>query len=116
MLTQFRECLEIKEYQQSYATAAENAIRAGFDGVELHSANGYLPDQFLQDVSNKRADEYGGSIENRTRFSLETLEGIVNAIGAEKTGIRLSPWGTFNGIHVSFSLTPLQADWDMIQT
>ena len=81
--------------------AAENAIRAGFDGVELHSANGYLPDQFLQDVSNKRVDEYGGSIENRVRFSLETLEGIVNAIGAEKTGIRLSPWSEFNGMLVS---------------
>ncbi|KAF7798995.1 hypothetical protein EIP86_010224 [Pleurotus ostreatoroseus] len=91
---------EIKEYQQSYVAAAENAIRAGFDGVELHSANGYLPDQFLQDVSNKRTDEYGGSIENRTRFSLEILEGIVNAIGAEKTGIRLSPWGGFNDMRM----------------
>ncbi|KAF7798996.1 hypothetical protein EIP86_010226 [Pleurotus ostreatoroseus] len=91
---------EIKEYQRSYVAAAENAIRAGFDGVELHSANGYLPDQFLQDVSNKRVDEYGGSIENRARFSLEILEGIVNAIGAEKTGIRLSPWSEFNDMRM----------------
>ena len=79
------ELVEIKEYQQLYVAAAENAVRAGFDGVEFHNANGYLPDQFLQDVSNKRTDEYGGSIENRARFSLEVLEGIVNAIGAEKT-------------------------------
>ncbi|KAF7798994.1 hypothetical protein EIP86_010223 [Pleurotus ostreatoroseus] len=91
---------EIKEYQQLYVAAAENAVRAGFDGVELHNANGYLPDQFLQDVSNKRTDEYGGSIENRARFSLEVLEGIVNAIGAEKTGIRLSPWGRFNDMRM----------------
>lgn len=100
MLTQPWDPVEIKEYQQFYITASENAVRAGFDGVELHNANGYLPDQFLQDVSNKRTDAYGGSIENRSRFTLETLEGIVKAIGAEKTGIRLSPWGNFNGTHI----------------
>ena len=113
MLTQFCELVEIKEYQQLYVAAAENAVRAGFDGVELHNANGYLPDQFLQDISNKRTDEYGGSIENRARFSLEVLEGIVNAIGAEKTGIRLSPWGRFNGMPISSNDTSWGAKCDL---
>lgn len=70
---------------------------AGFDGVEIHGANGYLIDQFLQDVSNKRTDDYGGTIENRARFGLEVADAIVAKIGAERTGIRLSPWGTFGG-------------------
>ncbi|CCL99890.1 uncharacterized protein FIBRA_01915 [Fibroporia radiculosa] len=86
---------EIKEYLETYATAARNAVRAGFDGVEIHSANGYLLDQFLQDVSNKRTDEYGGSIENRTRFALEVVDAISKAIGAPRVGIRISPWGQF---------------------
>lgn len=71
---------------------------AGFDGVEIHGANGYLVDQFIQDVSNKRTDEYGGSIENRARFALEVVDAIAEKIGAEKTGIRMSPWGAFNGM------------------
>ena len=78
-------------------TAAENAIRAGFDGVELHGANGYFIDQFIQDVTNRRTDEYGGTIENRARFVLEVVDSICNAIGGNKVGIRLSPWGEFNG-------------------
>ncbi|PSR72861.1 hypothetical protein PHLCEN_2v11274 [Hermanssonia centrifuga] len=87
---------EIKEYVQLFATAASNAVhRAGFDGIELHNANGYLPDQFLQNVTNKRIDEYGGSIENRSRFTLEILEAISKEIGQERTAIRLSPWGRF---------------------
>jgi NADPH2 dehydrogenase len=90
-------CLEIKEYTQLYSTAAENAIRAGFDGVEIHGANGYLIDQFNQDVSNKRMDEYGGSIENRGRFALEVVGAVSKAVGAHKAGIRFSPWGDFNG-------------------
>lgn len=83
-----------------YAQAAANAVhKAGFDGIEVHGANGYLVDQFLQDVSNNRADEYGGSIENRARFALEVLDAIVKAVGTEKkVGIRLSPWETFQGL------------------
>ena len=89
---------EIKEYVQLYATAASNAVhRAGFDGVEIHGANGYLIDQCLQDVSNNRTDEYGGSIENHARFCLEVVDAVSKAIGANRTGIRFSPWGTFQG-------------------
>lgn len=83
---------------QLYATAARNAIRAGFDGVEIHGANGYLIDQFNQDVTNKRTDEYGGSVENRARFALEVTNAVCEAIGEERTGIRFSPWGAFNGV------------------
>ncbi|KAJ7155101.1 hypothetical protein C8R46DRAFT_1116989 [Mycena filopes] len=86
---------EIKEYVALYAQAAKNAIEAGFDGVEAHTANGYLPDQFLQDTSNKRTDEYGGSVENRARFTLEIIDAIVAAIGASRTSLRLSPWSPF---------------------
>jgi NADPH2 dehydrogenase len=89
---------EIGEYVQLYATAARNAVlRVGFDGVEIHAAFGYLLDQFLQTNSNKRTDLYGGSVENRVRFVLEVTEAIVNAVGANKVGIRLSPWSTFQG-------------------
>ncbi len=88
---------EIGEYVQLYATAARNAILAGFDGVEIHSANGYLPDQFLQTNSNTRTDSYGGSVENRARFVLELTDAVVNAVGAKKVGIRISPWSTFQG-------------------
>lgn len=82
---------------QDYAQAAKNAVEAGFDGVEIHSANGYLLDQFLQDVSNDRTDEYGGSIERRSRFTLEVVKAVSDAIGADRTGIRLSPWNDFQG-------------------
>ncbi|KAH9958394.1 hypothetical protein BGW80DRAFT_1184876 [Lactifluus volemus] len=85
---------EIKEYVQLYAEAARNAIKAGFDGVELHAANGYLLDQFLQTTSNQRADEYGGSIKNRLRFPLEIIDAVVKAVGAERTAVRISPWST----------------------
>ncbi|KAI0076972.1 NADH:flavin oxidoreductase/NADH oxidase [Panus rudis PR-1116 ss-1] len=91
---------EIQEYVQTYAKAASNAIEAGFDGVEIHGANGYLIDQFLQDVSNTRTDQYGGSIENRARFALEVIDAIVKAIGAKRVGIRLSPWGTFQDMRM----------------
>ena len=80
-----------------FRNAAECAIRAGFDAVEIHSANRYLLDQFLQDVSNNRTDEYGGSVENRCRFALEVVDVVTSAIGADRTGIRLSPWGQFQG-------------------
>ncbi|OJA11927.1 hypothetical protein AZE42_12342, partial [Rhizopogon vesiculosus] len=81
---------EIKEYIATYATAAKNAIRAGFDGVEVQGAYGHLVDQFIQDVSNHRTDEYGGSIENRARFPLEIVDAVVEAVGAERTAIRLT--------------------------
>ncbi|EPQ51315.1 FMN-linked oxidoreductase [Gloeophyllum trabeum ATCC 11539] len=88
----------LKEYVQLYATAAKNAVHgAGFDGVEVHCANGYLPDQFLQDICNKRTDEYGGSVENRCRFPLEIVQAITEVVGVRKTGVRISPWGTFGG-------------------
>ena len=90
--------IEIQEYIQLYAKAAANAVhRAGFDGVEVHGANGYLIDQFLQTTSNKRTDEYGGSVENRCRFALEIVDAVIKEVGAEKTGMRLSPWGQTNG-------------------
>ncbi|CCA71265.1 probable NADPH2 dehydrogenase chain OYE2 [Serendipita indica DSM 11827] len=86
---------EIKKYVGLFSKAAENALEAGFDGVEVHGANGYLIDQFIQDVCNKRTDEYGGSVENRTRFALEVTDAVTHAVGQERTGIRLSPWSTF---------------------
>ena len=89
---------EIKEVVQLHAQAAKNAVfKAGFDGVEIHGANGYLFDQFLQDVSNTRSDEYGGSIENRSRFALEVMDAVVDAVGPERVGVRLSPWSTYQG-------------------
>lgn len=82
---------ELPGIVDAYRKGAANAIRAGFDGVEIHGANGYLLDQFLRDGTNKRTDEYGGSIENRARLMLEVTATIVAEIGAERTGIRLSP-------------------------
>ncbi|XKK38969.1 alkene reductase [Nocardiopsis sp. ARC36] len=78
-----------------YGQAARNARAAGFDGVELHAANGYLIDQFLQDGSNHRTDRYGGSIENRARLLLEALDALIDAVGADRVGVRLSPSSTF---------------------
>lgn len=92
---------EIQQYVKDYAQAAKNAITAGFDGVEIHNANGYLLDQFLQDVSNKRTDQYGGSIENRARFPLEVLAAVTNAIGQDRTGIRISPFSTFQDMKMA---------------
>ncbi|BAT61904.1 N-ethylmaleimide reductase [Variibacter gotjawalensis] len=82
---------EIAAAVKDYAQAARNAVEAGFDGVEIHGANGYLIDQFLRDGINKRTDNYGGSIENRARFLLEVVDAVVAAIGKERVGIRLSP-------------------------
>ncbi|KAJ7301820.1 hypothetical protein DFH08DRAFT_794918 [Mycena albidolilacea] len=90
---------EIHEYAELYATAASNAVhKAGFDGVEIHSANGYLLDQFLQDVSNVRTDAYGGGPENRCRFTLEVVDAVVAAVGPKKVGIRISPWNTYQNM------------------
>ena len=95
MLTIF---LEVKEYVQLYARAASNAVHlAGFDGIELHGAGGYLINQFLHETVNDRTDEYGGSIENRARFTLEVLEACVKAVGASRVAIRFSPWEFYNG-------------------
>lgn len=89
---------EIKQYVNDYAQAARNSIEAGADGVEIHSANGYLLNQFLDPISNKRTDEYGGSIENRARFVLEVIDAVTEAIGSDKVGIRFSPYGTFGAM------------------
>lgn len=88
----------IQLFINDYATAARNAIAAGFDAVEIHGANGYLCDQFLQDVCNKRMDRWGGSIENRARFGFEVAKAVAAAIGADRTGYRMSPWSPFQGM------------------
>ncbi|KAJ5888287.1 Aldolase-type TIM barrel [Penicillium taxi] len=89
---------EIEEWIADYAQAARNAIAAGFDGVEIHGANGYLIDQFIQDTCNKRTDRWGGSVENRSRFALEVTRAVVEAVGADRTSIRLSPFSPFQGM------------------
>lgn len=89
---------DIQAAIQEYAASAKLAIRAGFDGVELHGANGYLIDQFLNTASNQRKDKWGGSVENRIRFAIDVARATVKAIGAERVGIRLSPYGAFNGM------------------
>jgi N-ethylmaleimide reductase len=85
--------LELKTTVKEFENAAKLALNAGFDGVELHGANGYLLEQFLSPISNHRVDEYGGSIENRCRFVLEVVDSVSKAIGSNKTAIRLSPFG-----------------------
>ncbi|BDU55173.1 alkene reductase [Limnohabitans sp. TEGF004] len=89
---------EVQEVVQQFRQAAANAIRAGFDGVEIHGANGYLVDQFIRDGANQRTDAYGGSIENRCRFALEVVDACVAEIGAGRVGIRLSPLTPFNDL------------------
>lgn len=89
---------EINQIKQDYKQAARNAMEAGFDGVELHAAFGYLPDQFLADSANHRTDNYGGSHENKNRFVLEVMQELVNAVGNDKAAIRLSPTSTYNNI------------------
>lgn len=89
---------EIAATVQDYVKASKNAIEAGFDGVEVHGANGYLVDQFLQSVSNTRTDAYGGSVENRIRFLKEILEGVTAVIPRERVWLRLSPNGAFQGM------------------
>jgi N-ethylmaleimide reductase len=89
---------EIPDIIEDYAQSARNAIEADFDGVEIHGANGYLIDQFLKDGTNKRSDKYGGSLQNRSRFAVEVVEAVSDAIGSERTGIRLSPVGRNQGI------------------
>jgi len=99
---------DIKATIAEYAQAAKNAIAAGFDGIELHSANGYLLEQFIRPNSNQRTDRYGGSIENRARFVLEVAEAVTGAIGKDRVGIRLSPFGVFNDMPL---YTAMEADY-----
>jgi N-ethylmaleimide reductase len=89
---------EIPGIVDDYRKAAERAKAAGFDGVELHAGNGYLPDQFLQDGINKRTDLYGGSIENRSRFLLQVVEAMVSVWGGNRVAVRIAPSGTWNGV------------------
>lgn len=95
------ETAEVYDVIAQYRVGAENAKRAGFDGVEVHGANGYLIDQFLRDGTNQRTDEWGGSVEKRARFALEVTKAVVEVWGADRVGIRLSPNGTFNDMYDS---------------
>jgi N-ethylmaleimide reductase len=90
------ETAEISGVIAAYRQGAENALKAGFDGVEIHGANGYLIEQFLQSHTNLRTDRYGGSVENRTRFLLEVTEAVIGVWGADRVGVRLSPYGVAN--------------------
>ncbi|KAL1534919.1 12-oxophytodienoate reductase 1 [Salvia divinorum] len=87
---------EIRGIVNDFRLAARNAIEAGFDGVEIHGANGFLIEQFMKDQVNNRTDEYGGSLENRCRFALEVAEAMIEEIGAKRVGMRLSPYSDFN--------------------
>ncbi len=90
---------EIKEYINFFGISTANAVhKAGFDGVEIHGANGFLVDEFIQSVSNVRDDEYGGSIENRVRFPLEVIEWVTREVGADRVGLSLSPWNRDQGV------------------
>jgi N-ethylmaleimide reductase len=108
---------EVSEVVESFRQGAKNALAAGFDGVEIHGANGYLIEQFLQSHTNLRTDRYGGSIENRARFLMEIAQAVIEVWGADRVGVRLSPYGVANGSgeadpmplysHVVKSLDPL---------
>ncbi|MCB5206855.1 alkene reductase [Methylovorus mays] len=111
------ELAELPGIVADYAAATKHALEAGFDGVEVHAANGYLLDQFLRDGSNKRTDQYGGSLENRSRLLLEVVNAVVAVAGADKVGVRISPLNPFNDMadsnpqalfnHVADVLSPL---------
>jgi len=89
---------EVSGVIEEYRQASRRAIEAGFDGVELHAASGYLPEQFLSSGSNQRQDAYGGNVENRARFVLETLKAMVDEVGGDRVGIKISPEMNFNSI------------------
>ena len=97
---------EIYQYINDFAQAARNAMVAGFDGVEIHGANGYLIDQFTQTPCNQRSDQWGGSIANRSRFLLEVTRAVVAAIGAPRVGVKLSPWSQYLGMGIMDDLVP----------
>jgi len=88
---------DIERAISEYAAAADLAVKAGFDGVELHGANGYLLEQFLNVASNQRRDRWGGTVENRLRFAIEVVKRVATAIGPDRIGMRISPYGVFNG-------------------
>lgn len=100
---------EIASITDDYVRAAQNAMRAGFDGVQLHAANGYLIDQFLSDNSNFRSDDYGGSLENRLRLLLEVTRALAAEVGLERTGVRLSPNGEVQGVRDSQLVSTFRA-------
>ncbi|MCF0074955.1 alkene reductase [Dyadobacter sp. CY261] len=89
---------EIRQTIKDYGQAAKNAIEAGFDGVELHAANGYLPSQFLAESANQRTDEYGGSIPNKARFVLEVMQELISAVGGDRVGIKISPFHPYGNM------------------
>lgn len=95
--------VDIAHVIDEYVTAAKNAIAAGFDGVEIHAASGYLPNQFLASNANQRTDEYGGHYKNRARFVIELIDAVTAAIGSDKVGIKFSPGMAFNDIHIADS-------------
>ncbi|EAR89566.2 FAD/FMN-binding family oxidoreductase (macronuclear) [Tetrahymena thermophila SB210] len=99
---------DIKTVIEEFRQGAVNAKEAGFDGIQLHGANGYLVDQFLKDGTNHRTDEYGGSIENRARFLFEALDALISVFGADKVGIKLSPTGRYNDMYDSNPLESLK--------
>lgn len=106
---------EIPGLIQYYGAAAQRALKAGFDGVEIHGANGYLPDQFLQDGTNKRTDDYGGSIENRARFLKEVTQAAIDVWGPDRVGVRLTPSGSYGSMsdsnrHATFSYVAAMLD------
>ena len=101
---------DLKSTKEEFVQAAKNALAAGFDGVELHGANGYLLEQFIRPNSNQRTDQYGGPIENRARFVLEVVDAVIAAIGRDKVGIRLSPSGVFNDM-APLALDAMEADY-----
>jgi len=111
------ETAEVAGIVEAFRQGASNAMKAGFDGVEIHGANGYLIEQFLQSRSNLRTDQYGGSIENRARFLMEITQAVIGVWGANRVGVRLSPYGIANGsgeadpmplyAHVVQALNPL---------
>ena len=115
------ETSEIAGVVQQFIDGARNAKRAGFDGIELHGANGYIIDQFLRDGSNQRTDAYGGSVQNRVRFLLEITEGVVAVWGGDRVSVRLSPTGPFNDMrdsnplatfsHAARELSARQVGW-----
>ncbi len=104
---------DIADAVEEYRIAARNAVAAGFDGFEIHAANGYLINQFINKQSNHRTDEYGGSIENRSRFLLEVVDAVTSEMGANRTGVRISPYGVFNTMDQYDGLTE---DYEYIVT
>lgn len=107
---------EVQGLVEEFVTAARNAISAGFDGVEIHAANGYLHNQFLASNTNLRTDRYGGSVANRIRFTVETTEAVAAAIGADRTGIRVSPGHMFNDIRDEDPIATHKALLDALDT